>query len=143
MYSKMLVLRFPKEVAQKPIVCYLVKDFDLIFNILNAKVLPRKEGILVLELLGTRKNFRKGVEFLKEQGVIVQDAEQEVKRDKDKCTHCGACTAVCPTDALSIKRPEMLVVFDQKKCSVCQLCVPACPTKSMEVTPTNHTLFFE
>ena len=118
MYSKMLVLRFPKEVAQKPIVCFLVKDFDLIFNILNATVLPRKEGILVLELLGTRKNFRKGVEYLKEQGVIVQDAEQEVKRDKDKCIHCGACTAVCPTEALAIKRPEMTVVFDQKKCSV-------------------------
>ncbi|MBU4388043.1 MAG: NIL domain-containing protein, partial [Proteobacteria bacterium] len=39
MYSKILILRFPKTVVQKPIVCYLVKDYDLTFNILNATVL--------------------------------------------------------------------------------------------------------
>ena len=29
MYSKILVLRFSKDVAQKPVVCHLTKDFDL------------------------------------------------------------------------------------------------------------------
>jgi len=55
------VRRFPKQEVQKPVVCYLARDYDLIFNILNATVLPRKEGILVLEISGTRKNFRDGV----------------------------------------------------------------------------------
>ncbi|MBW2238855.1 MAG: NIL domain-containing protein, partial [Deltaproteobacteria bacterium] len=36
MYSKILILRFPKTEVAKPIVCYLVKDYDLTFNILNA-----------------------------------------------------------------------------------------------------------
>ena len=49
MYSRILILRFPAEVAQKPIVCYLTRDYDLTFNILNAAVLPRKEGVMVLE----------------------------------------------------------------------------------------------
>ena len=141
MYSKILILRFPKTVVQKPIVCYLVKDYDLTFNILNAAVLPRKEGVMVLELSGTRKNFKEGVQYLKTQGVHVQNASQEVKRDNKKCTHCGACTAVCPTGALSIIRPEMEVVFDQKKCSVCELCVLACPPRAMEVRPTKNTFF--
>jgi ferredoxin len=141
-YSKILILRFSKDILHKPIVCSLVRDYDLTFNILNATVLPRKEGVLVLDLSGTKKNFKQGVQFLKDQGVSVQNAGQEVKRKEELCTHCGACTAVCPTGALSIQRPEMLVRFDQKKCSVCELCVPACPARVMKVRPTNH-IFFE
>ena len=140
-YSKILILRFPKTEAEKPIVCYLVKDYDLIFNILNAAVLPRKEGIMVLELSGTRKNFKEGVKYLKRQGVQVQNASQEIKRTKKKCTHCGACTAVCPTGALAVQRPEMLVDFNQKKCSVCELCLTACPSRAMEARPTNKAFF--
>ncbi len=142
MYSKILILRFPETEVEKPIVCYLVKDYDLTFNILNATILPRKEGIMVLELSGSRKNFREGVQYLKSQGVHVKNASQEIRRDNKKCTHCGACTAVCPTGALSIQRPEMLVVFDQKKCSVCELCVSACPPRAMEAKPTSK-IFFE
>jgi len=140
-YSKILILRFPETEVEKPIVCYLVKDYDLTFNILNAEVLPRKEGIMVLELTGTKKNFKEGVKYLKDQGVHVQNASQEVKRIIKKCTHCGACTAVCPTSALFIQRPDMSVDFDQQKCSVCELCVPACPTRAMEVRPTNKAFF--
>jgi ferredoxin len=141
MYSKILILRFPNTEVEKPIVCYLVKDYDLTFNILNAAVLPRKEGVMVLELSGSRKNFREGVKYLKSHGIKVQNAGQEVRRDHNKCTHCGACTAVCPTGALVVQRPEMTVVFDQKKCSVCELCVPTCPTRAMEVRPTNSAFF--
>ena len=141
MYSKILILRFPKTEVRKPIVCYLVKDYDLIFNILNAAILPRKEGIMVLELSGTRKNFKEGIKFLKSQGVQVQNASQEVKRDTNKCTQCGACTAVCPTGALYIVRPEMAVEFDETKCSVCEICIPACPSRAMAARPTSQTFF--
>lgn len=141
MYSKILILRFPKTEVEKPIVCYLVKDYNLIFNILNASVLPRKEGIMVLELTGTRKNFQEGVKYLRDRGVHVQNASQEIKRVKKKCTHCGACTAVCPTGALFIQRPEMSVDFIQKKCSVCELCVPVCPTRAMEIRPKKKAFF--
>ena len=141
MYSKILILRFPKAEVRKPIVCYLVKDYDLIFNILNATILPRKEGVMVLELSGTRKNFKEGVKFLKSQGVQVQNASQEVKRDTNKCTQCGACTAVCPTGALHIVRPEMAVEFDETKCSVCELCIPVCPSRAMAARPTAQPFF--
>ena len=136
MYSKILILRFPKNVVHKPIVCNLVRNYDLNFNILNARVFPRKEGVLVLELYGTKINFKEGLKYLKDNGVHVKNAEQEVSRDIKKCTHCGACTAVCPTAALSIKRPEMSVDFDQKKCSVCEICISTCPVRAMKVRRT-------
>lgn len=141
MYSKILMLHFPKESCNDAVVCYLAKDFDLTFAIMNASIFPRKEGLMVLKLSGTRDNFNKGVEYLKSKGIKVQSAAKEVVRINEKCTHCGACTAVCPTSALSINRPEMSVDFDQEKCSACELCVVTCPTRAMKVNPKNKVFF--
>lgn len=133
MYSKMLSLRFPKTVVNEPITVNLVKKFDLSFNILKATIYPRKEGLMVLELSGHRKSFQRGVRYLKSLGVKVESIGQDIKRDEDKCFQCGACTAVCPTGALYIERPEMAVIFNREKCSACELCVSACPARAMEV----------
>lgn len=141
MYSKLLILHFPGREVEKPLVCNLTKNHDLTFNILKATILPRKEGIMVLELSGSKKNFKNGIQYLKEQGVIVKNASQEVTRDEDKCIHCGACTAACPTSALSVKRPEMNVIFDKKKCSVCELCIRTCLTRAMKIEPTADNFF--
>ena len=142
MYSKILILRFSEEEAKKPVVCFLARDYDLTFNILNATILPRQEGVLVMELSGTRRNFKEGVRYLRSQGVHVQYASQEMRRDDRRCTHCGACTAVCPTGALTVQPPEMKVRFEQKRCSICELCIPACPTRAMEVRPISKQKFF-
>jgi len=129
----MLVLRFPKKRVGEPIVVNLVKKFDLTFNILKATIYPRKEGLMVMELSGDRKNFQKGIKYLKSLGIQGETVAQEKKKDKNLCIHCGMCTAVCPTGALYIKRPDMEVVFDNKKCSACELCVIICPVKAMKV----------
>ena len=99
------------------------------------------DGTAEMDLSGTKKNFKEGVNYLRAQRVDVQNASQEVNRNEQICTHCGACTAVCPTSALSVKRPDMSVSFEQQKCSVCELCVPACPTRAMKVKPTNQAFF--
>ena len=70
---------------------------------------------MVLELAGDKKKFRQGVRYLKNEGIQVDYASQEIQRDKKKCTHCGACTAVCPTGALSVQRPKMTVRFDHQE----------------------------
>ncbi len=133
MYSKTLSLRFPKRIVNEPIAVNLVKKFDLSFNILKATIYPRKEGFMVLELSGHRKDYQRGVRYLKGLGIKVESIGQDIKRVEDKCFQCGACTAVCPTSALHIKRPEMEVLFDREKCSACELCVSACPARAMEV----------
>jgi ferredoxin len=133
MHSKILSLRFPKKVVNEPIAVNLVKKFDLSFNILKATIYPRKEGLMVLELSGHKKNFQRGVRYLKGLGIKVESIGQDIKRDDDKCFQCGACTAVCPTGALNIKRPEMEVIFDRERCSACEICVMACPAQAMEV----------
>lgn len=141
MYSKILSLRFPKTIVNEPIVVNLVKKFDLSFNILKATIYPRKEGFVVLELSGHRKNYQRGVRYLKSIGVKVESIGQDIRRNDDKCFQCGACTAVCPTGALYIKRPEMEVIFDAEKCSACELCVLACPARAMEVKFNKSLLY--
>ncbi len=133
MYSKILSLRFPKEIVDEPVTVNLVRDYDLSFSILKATIYPRKEGFMVLELSGEKGKFKKGVRYLKDLGVKVENIGQDIKRDEEKCFQCGACTAVCPTGALNIKRPEMEVLFDKERCSACELCVSACMAQAMRV----------
>jgi ferredoxin len=133
MYSKVMLLRFPREIVNQAIVVNLVKRYDLSFNILKATIYPRKEGMVVMELSGNRKNYNAGVKYLKGLGVKVEPIGQDIRRNEEKCYHCGLCTGVCPTGALSIERPAMTVAFDSDKCSACEMCVISCPAKAMEV----------
>ncbi|MBW2027732.1 MAG: 4Fe-4S dicluster domain-containing protein [Deltaproteobacteria bacterium] len=141
MYSKMLSLRFPEKVVNEPIVVNLVKRFGLSFNILKATIYPRQEALVVMELTGHRKNFQKGLRYLKSLGIKVESIGQDIRRDEERCYQCGACTAVCPTGALNIKRPEMEVHFEKDKCSACELCVITCPAMAMEARFDRRLLY--
>ncbi|HED24203.1 MAG TPA: 4Fe-4S dicluster domain-containing protein [Firmicutes bacterium] len=140
MVKQKIVLRFPPNVVEQPIIYMLIKDFDLMVNILRADINPRKEGRLMMEVSGENANYQKAMAWLKEQGLIITNLEQQIIWREDRCTHCGACTVICPTEALCFERPSMNVRFDQEKCIVCELCLRACPARAME-TPIDNALF--
>jgi ferredoxin len=131
--SKRIVLRFPKRLVERPIIYRLVKDYDLEFNILKASITPEQEGVMVLQLKGNQTEYDKGIDFLIKAGVKIQSLSQDVTRNDERCTHCGACITVCPTSAFSLEPKTRLVIFDNEKCIACGLCIPACPPRAMEV----------
>lgn len=133
MVSKRIVLTFPHNLVDKPVVYKLVKDYNLTFNILQARVTPQEEGLLVLELSGKKEDYDKGVKYLMGLSVKIQPLSKDVIRDEDRCTHCGACVVICPTGALSLDKDTMKVNFDSKKCIACELCVKPCPPRAMIV----------
>ena len=133
MASKRIVLKFPHRLVDQPIVYRMVKDFDVEFNILKASVTPREEGLMVLELKGEESNLEKALKYAKSIGVTIQPLSKDIKRDDSKCTHCGACVPICPTEALYMDKKNMKVIFDSDKCIACELCVKACPPRAMIV----------
>jgi L-aspartate semialdehyde sulfurtransferase ferredoxin len=134
MTSKKIVLTFPKSKIDKPLVYKLIKDFDLVFNIMKASITPDQEGHMVLELSGDGSQIDQGIKFLKEQGVKVEPLSKEIKVDWNKCVQCGACVAICPTGALHVKdKKTMEVVFDPDKCIACELCLRPCPPRAIKV----------
>ena len=133
MVSKRIVLTFPHRLVDKPIIYKLVKSYDLVFNILQARITPKEEGLLVLELTGKKENYANGIKYLNSLGVKIQPLSQDVTRNDSRCTHCGACITVCPTSALALDPKTMKVNFDSEKCIACELCVRACPPRAMVV----------
>ncbi len=132
MVTKRIVIKFPHSLVDKPIIYNLVKEFDLAFNILQAKITPKEEGLLIIELSGKKENYAKGLKYLTDLGISVQPLSQDVTRNEKRCTHCGVCVSICPTQAL-FRDKDNMVEFDPSKCVGCELCVRACPPRAMTV----------
>ena len=133
MTTTKVVLRFPPELSDQPITYKLIKEYDLMVNILRGHITPKEEGMLVLELTGKKKQLDRGMEYLAKLGVEAQKLSKDVRWLKDLCTHCTACTSLCPTHALSVERDAMVVSFERAKCIACEMCVTVCPYNAMEV----------
>ena len=131
--SRKIVLRFPSNLVDQPIIYKLAKDFDLVFNILKASVTPKEEGLLVLELKGERETFDSGLGYLSGVGVLVEPLVQDVTRREDRCTHCGACVTICPVGAFKVEARSREIAFLETDCIACELCIRACPVRAMEV----------
>lgn len=129
---KRFVLLFSKEIVDQPIIHQLCVKFQVSFNILNAAISPERMGRIVIELGGTAQQLDAAVLYLKQAGVTVDSLNQEVKRNELKCIQCGTCDGFCPTGALTVQRPDMLVHYDPEKCVLCERCLTACPTHAME-----------
>lgn len=131
--AKRIVLHFPPNIVDQPIIYKLIKEYDLVFNILKANITPDQVGVMVLELSGERENYKKGIEYLVDLGVKIQPLSQDIKWVEEKCTHCGVCVGLCPTGALYLDSKTRLVSFDGNKCVACEICVKPCPTRAIEV----------
>ncbi|MGB9627558.1 MAG: NIL domain-containing protein [Thermodesulfobacteriota bacterium] len=133
MQKKRVVLSFPPHLIDQPVTYRLIKDFDLMVNILRARITPKEQGRLVVEISGKRSALEAGIDYLKETGLEIQPLAQDVKWHEDRCTHCTACIAICPTKALDVDRAKMEVSFKRDKCIACELCIPACPYQAIEI----------
>lgn len=133
MITRRIVLHFPQRLVDQPIVYKLVKEYNLQFNILKAYVTPQEEGLMVLELKGEDEKYNRGIQYLESCGVRIQPLSQDVIRNENKCTDCGVCVPLCPTQALVVDTLTRKVHFYDHKCIACELCVKICPTRAMEV----------
>jgi len=132
MAKKKVVLSFPPRLIQEPVTYRLVKDYDLQVNILRATVRPRERGRMVVELQGNKDNMERALAFIEDRGVQVDPLVQEMRYYPERCVHCTACTAVCPTEALTVDPKTRELVFDASHCIICESCIPACSYNAIE-----------
>lgn len=52
--------------------------------------------------------------------------------DERRCTACGDCIAVCPTECLDLWH-GLPVVVEAGKCVSCSACACVCPTSAVEM----------
>ncbi len=129
--KKRVKLIFPKRSVHMPITYRLAKDFNIAANIIRAQVAPNQVGTLVVELSGDIDQLNDAVDWLEVQGIEVSGASGEIIVDEDLCVHCGLCTGVCPTRALTLDGETYRLTFSRSRCIVCEQCVPTCPVQAI------------
>ncbi|MBT3318381.1 MAG: 4Fe-4S binding protein [Clostridia bacterium] len=130
--SKMkLGLLFPPEHTEEPIITKLVKQ-GLSLNILKASISQGNKGKMILEVTGTDDDIAKGIDYLEGQDISIKVYTNSVIRYEEKCMHCGACTAVCPSGALVMNTGSWELEFDMDKCVLCGHCISACPARAIK-----------
>ena len=113
-----------------PVTYRLAKDFNVAANIIRAAVAPNQIGKLVVELSGDIDQLDAAIEWMQAQNIGVSLALGEILIDEDTCVHCGLCTGVCPTEALTLDS-QFRLSFTRSRCIVCEQCVPTCPVQAI------------
>jgi ferredoxin len=131
--SRNVLLIFNKEIMYNPVIFWTTQKFNISFNVLEAKILPKQEGRLILQLKGDREQLDQAIDFMQQEHVVVEILSDRIKRDEEQCIHCGACTGVCKTNALWIDRETMQVMFEPENCIVCGQCELICPVNAISV----------
>lgn len=131
--KKRMVLRFPADSVNEPITYILIKDYDVMINILNADISHGREGNLLIEISGELKSVEGAMSYLKSKSVEISPVVKTILFNKESCIHCGACASVCFPGALSIDQDSRELRFSPDKCVACELCIKACPLMLFEL----------
>jgi ferredoxin len=57
----------------------------------------------------------------------------------ERCVHCGACTSVCPSSALSMDAPGWALAFQPSRCIACKRCLGACPLGAISASDSSDS----
>jgi ferredoxin len=128
-----LVLRFPAESVSEPITYTMIKEYDVVINILNADISHGREGNLLIEISGERAAMGRAMDYLKGKHVEISPVIKTILFNESGCIHCGACSSVCFPGALAMDTKSRELRFTPEKCVACELCIKACPLRLFEL----------
>jgi ferredoxin len=129
--KKRVTLTFPQRTVQMPVTYRLAKEFNVAANIIRAQVAPNQVGKVVLELSGDIDQLDAAIDWMRSQEIGVSLTNREILIDENSCVHCGLCTGVCPTEALTLDPKSFELNFRRSRCIVCEQCVPTCPVQAI------------
>ncbi len=133
MPKKRVVLTFPPTLVSQPVTYHLVKDYDLMVNILRGVVTPNEESGLVVELSGAKHALEEGMKYLSDTGIHVQPLGQDIKWHAGKMHALHGLHARMPHAGPAVDRETMVVSFEKEKCIACEMCIQVCPYRAIEI----------
>ena len=117
------MLRFSREIADRPITSHVILEQGAPVNILSAHM-NQQGGEILVEIDPAHAD--RVVEAFRDKGVSV-DIRRLIEKDDEKCTDCGGCVSICPMDALTFGEDHSVNLEDERCNGItCGLCVDAC-----------------
>lgn len=127
MTKRNVILHFNASLVNKPLICELIRNYDMTVNILQARITPEEDGNMLMQVEGSAREINRALRYLEELGVRILLSTKNMIWDDEQCTHCGACVGQCLAKALAIDAQTGRVSLDHSSCLGCRLCIPACP----------------
>jgi len=131
--TKKLILSFPVDATDRPLIYDIIRMYDIKVNILKAEIEPGKTGSLLAEFDADEMKIEQAVNYLNNYGVTVSSVSSRVSYDESRCVNCGNCASACFSHALTIGPPDWKLNFNTEKCIACKLCLKACPLKLFRI----------
>jgi ferredoxin len=128
-----MVLTFSTETVETPVTYTLIKEYDILINILNADISHGREGNLLIEMTGEKGRIKEALAYLESIKVAISPVIKTILFKESECIHCGSCTSVCFTEALVMGPADRELKFSPEKCVACELCIKACPLRLFEL----------
>jgi ABC-type methionine transport system ATPase subunit len=77
MAKRKVMLKYPEELIKEPVLFRMAKEFDVMPNIRRARV-TETIGEIVAELEGAPESLERGIEYLIQEGVLVEPVEGDI-----------------------------------------------------------------
>jgi ferredoxin len=118
-----LLLKFPLSLDEMPYTAEVILETGVKLNIDRAT-----RGELIIDV--PRNEVDHVAELFREKGVEVRKLLKLIAWNEERCVHCGACIAICPTEVFAFD-PSWHINLDEEKCILCEICVKACPLSAL------------
>ena len=85
----------------------------------------------VLSSISSGKSADESMSTLPVELIMAEGKSSIFVVDEELCYGCGACIALCPTNALDLV--NRLAIVNQDDCTLCNHCIPSCPVFALSI----------
>ncbi|MGA7076146.1 MAG: 4Fe-4S binding protein [Halobacteriota archaeon] len=118
-----IILKFPQEVMQDPLLADVVLETGVRINIDRALV-DASIGEIVIDVPDER--VEEVAAAFRKRGTEVREMDTPVLFDETECVQCGACVSVCPVEVFKYNEDRSISI-DLTRCVLCKTCMAMCP----------------
>lgn len=132
MSQKSAILNFPESLMDRPVISWVIRNYNVEVNIIQAHITPEEDGYMFAIFSGKRQAIEQAFDYLRESSIKVVLPARNVVWNESRCVHCTACVGQCSSLAFTINQKSKMVEHIVDRCIACKLCIPACCYGALE-----------